>query len=215
MLEPPFDLAAPVYDKGRIGWYRGLLDLLGDRVSEPFLDAGCGTGYIACSLGRRGVSTIVCLDLSLSMLKLAWRRARKWRVDVALHLVAGSLAALPFRGGVFKSALAAAVIHHVYKRERRVEALRELRRVCTGFILITLWSALTPLNVLRVLAARSRDIFVKWGGEGVRYYHLYTPYELEEDMRAAGYERFKMYPWDYKRRVLKRNIVVEINAQQA
>lgn len=192
-----------------------MLGLLGDRVSEPFLDAGCGTGYMACSLGRRKVGTIVCLDLSLGMLKLAWRRARRWHVDAALHPVAGSLVSLPFRSGVFKSALAAAAVHHVYKRERRVEALRELRRVCTGFILVTLWNALTPLNVLRILAARSKDIFVKWGGESIRYYHLYTPHELERDLRAAGYERFKMYHWDHRHRVLKRNIVVEIDAQQA
>lgn len=204
-----------MYDRGRLGWYRGLLRLLGGRVSEPFLDAGCGTGYVACSLARGGASVVVCLDLSLGMLRLAWRRARRWRVDAAVHPVAGSLVALPFRGGVFGSALAAAALHHVYGRGRRVEALRELRRVCAGLILVTLWSALTPLNLLRVLAARSRDVFVGWGSRGARYYHLYTPRELEADVRAAGCERFKMYLWDHRRRVLKRNIVVEIDARQA
>lgn len=192
-----------------------MLGLLGNRVGEPFLDAGCGTGYVACSLARSGAGAVVCLDLSLGMLKLAWRRARRWRVDAAVHPVAGTLVALPFRGGAFRSALAAAALHHVYGRERRVEALRELRRVCAGLVLITLWSALTPLNLLRVLAARSRDVLVKWGGRGARYYHLYTPRELKADVRAAGCERFKMYFWDHRRQVLKRNIVVEIDARQA
>uniref|UniRef100_A0A7C3SKM5 Class I SAM-dependent methyltransferase n=1 Tax=Thermofilum pendens TaxID=2269 RepID=A0A7C3SKM5_THEPE len=211
----PFDRAAQTYDRGRLGWYKGVLSLLGGRVQEPLLDVGCGTGYIACRLAQQGLGSVVCLDLSEGMLRVAWRRARRWRVDAAVSFVQGSAAALPFRSHAFETVLAAAVVHHVYGRERRVAALSEIRRVCRGFALITVWSALHPSNLLRVLASRSRDVLVQWGGKGKRYYHLYTPGELAADLRAAGYEGFKAYLWDYKPSLLKRNIVVEYSACEA
>jgi len=211
----PFDRAAQTYDRGRLGWYRGVLGLLSGRAREPLLDVGCGTGYVACRLAQQGVGAVVCLDLSEGMLRVAWRRARRWRVDAAVSFVRGSAVALPFRSRSFETVLAAAVVHHVHGRERRVVALSEIRRVCRGFALITVWSALHPSNLLRVLSSRSRDVLVRWGGRGERYYHLYTLRELKEDLRAAGYEGFKAYLWDYKPSLLKRNIVVEYRAGEA
>ncbi|RLE97728.1 MAG: hypothetical protein DRJ96_03095 [Thermoprotei archaeon] len=211
----PFEEVANAYDRGRRGWYRGVLKLLRERVSAPLLDAGCGTGFIACKLALEGLDPVICLEISASMLKIAWRRALRWGVRTSIHPVRASILQLPFRQSSFKSVVAAAVLHHVYGRERRVRALRELLRVSKGHILLTVWSALTPLNIFRVLAARSRDLLVEWRREGRvlhRYYHLYTPCELKRDLREAGYENFKVFAWDYKRRLVKRNIVVEAYA---
>ncbi|MEM2298530.1 MAG: methyltransferase domain-containing protein [Thermofilaceae archaeon] len=205
----PFDRASETYDRGRMGWYRGILSLLGGRASPPLLDAGCGTGYVACRLAERGLDTLVCLDVSRGMLKVVQRRARKWRVDASIHPVRGTVTMLPFRSNAFSTVLAAAVVHHVYGRERRVEAIRELERVCRGFLLLTVWSALSPGNLLTVIAAGSRDVLLKRGGTA-RYYHLYTRWELARDLRAAGCEGFRLYAWDYKPVLLKRNLVVEL-----
>ena len=203
----PFDKVAGVYDRGRLAWYRGLLELLPGK-GEPLLDAGCGTGYVACSLARAGIGAVVCLDVSGRMLEQSRRRARRWRVDAYVHPVRGSVVALPFRSRAFSTVLAAAVIHHVYGRERRVAALAELKRVCRGKLIITVWNALSFGNLLRVIATGSRDVLVRWRGER-RYYHLYTPWELERDLRAAGYGSFALYSWDYKPKIVRRNLVVE------
>lgn len=207
-----FDRVAEAYDRGRLGWYRGLLALLSGRASEPLLDVGCGTGYVACRLAQLGLGSVVCLDVSRGMLRVAGRRARRWRVGGAIHCVRGSAVMLPFRDRAFATVLAAAVVHHVYGRERRVAALREIKRVCGSFALIAVWSALHPSNLLKVVATGSRDVFVGWGSKGERYYHLYTLRELREDLRAAGYENFKLYLWDWRATLLKRNIVVEHHA---
>lgn len=205
----PFDRVAHAYDRGRLGWYRGVLALLNGRVSAPLLDAGCGTGYVAGRLAGLGIDTVVCFDASEGMLKLVKRRARRWRVDAKVHPVRGSVTALPFRSGAFPTVLAAAVVHHVYGRERRVAAIRELKRVCGGLLLFTVWNAVSFGNLLRVVAYRSRDVLVGWGG-APRYYHLYTRWELARDVRAAGLAGYRLYAWDYKPVLMKRNLVVEL-----
>lgn len=189
-----------------------MLTLVDSRVEDPFLDAGCGTGFVACSLAREKLDTVVCLDISVGMIERAWIRSYKWRVDSKVHHVLGSVTALPFRDKCFSSTLSAAVIHHVHPRERRIEAFKELKRVCKGFILITLWSCSTPSNLAKVILARSRDVFVKWAGKGLRYYHLYSIGELREDLNAAGYRGFRITRWDYSKRLIKRNILVEVDA---
>lgn len=213
-----FDAAATTYDRGRGGWYRGVLKLLEERVAAPLLDAGCGTGFIACRLALDGLDTVVCLEISRHMLRITWRRAKRWGVEALIHPVRASIIQLPFRRSSFESVVAAAVLHHIYGRERRVRALRELLAVSRSRVLVTTWSALTPTNILRVILSGSRDLLVKWGRKGrvvYRYYHLYTPRELREDLRKAGCKTFKLLTWDYRRRLVKRNIVVEAYAGQA
>ncbi|RLF06396.1 MAG: hypothetical protein DRK00_01795, partial [Thermoprotei archaeon] len=207
----PFEEVASAHDRGRGGWYRGVLVLLRGKASAPLLDAGCGTGFIACKLALQGLGTVVCLEISRAMLKIAWRRALRWGVRASIHPVCASILRLPFRQSSFSSVVAAAVLHHVYGRMRRVEALRELLRVSRGYVLLIVWSALAFPNVFRILVTRSKDILVKWRRSRVlyRYYHLYTPCELREDLREAGYKNFKVFTWDYKRRLMRRNIVVE------
>ncbi|RLE69414.1 MAG: hypothetical protein DRJ43_04010 [Thermoprotei archaeon] len=209
-----FDEVAAVYDRGRSGWYRGILELLEGRVSPPLLDAGCGTGLIASRLALRGLDCVVCLEASRSMLRVAWRRALRWGVGGFIHPVRAMLPMLPLRSSSFRSAVALAVIHHVYGRSRRVRALRELLRVVKeGTIMVTVWSLLTPENLARYLGeGLSRDVIVPWrrGGRALmRYYHLYTPGELREDLEAAGFREYRVYAWDYRKRVFKRNLVAE------
>ncbi|MEZ0346345.1 MAG: class I SAM-dependent methyltransferase [Infirmifilum sp.] len=211
----PFDRLSKSYDKGRLGWYNGMLRLLGDRAQEPLLDAGCGTGYIACLLARKGLQRIVCLDVSWNMLVSARNRARKWELEGALDFIQGSIVFLPFRQKAFETVLAAAVVHHVHGRRWRIKALRELKEVCRGFALITVWCLFDPNNLLRAVSMLSRDVLVGKNGKNKRYYHLYTPLELRRDLRSSGYESFKLYLWDYKRVLLKRNIVVEYYAREA
>lgn len=209
VLAETFDRIAAVYDRGRQGWYKGVLKLLQGKVLDPLLDAGCGTGYIACRLAGLGLSYVVCLDLSNGMLRTGRRRAYRWHVDSRVDFVQASVTMLPFRERAFRSVLALAVLHHVPTREGRLEALRESKRVCKGFILVAVWSALHPSNILRVISSLSRDVYVQWRRGNYRYYHLYLPFELAGDLTRAGYKGFKLYLWDYKPVIFKRNIVVE------
>jgi len=200
--------AAATYDRGRLGWYRGVLSLVKGKVGEPMLDAGCGTGYVACCLARAGLTDIACLDLSPGMVRATWRRARRWGVDAQLHPIRAALPLLPFRPSAFRTAIALAVVHHLLERELRVAALRELRTVAEA-VIVTVWRLSTPGNLLRGLLRLSSDVNMRWGGRRPRYYHLYTSRELRGELGEAGYTRYTIYTWDYARRLFKRNIVVE------
>ncbi len=62
---------------GREAMQRTLLDWLpADLRGARVLDAGCGTGVLACELARRGAS-VVAVDLSPTLLALAEERGRE------------------------------------------------------------------------------------------------------------------------------------------
>jgi len=208
IIAEAYDEIAATYDRSRLGWYRSIIRLIASKVESPLLDIGCGTGYIACKLAIENRSDIACIDASRRMVRITWRRAKRWRVDAYIHPVQAALPLLPLRDKTFRSALALAVIHHLHGKTTRIAALREIRRVSRTLVL-TVWRLATPENLVKALRVFSRDVTIQWGGRVARYYHLYTRRGLEEELRRAGYSEYKIYSWDYKRRIFKRNLVVE------
>ncbi len=73
-----------------------VLELLAPRPGERILDVGCGTGIFTAGFLAKGAS-VVGLDISLSMLRRAQRRAGK----APFVAVAGDMARLPFAGDSF------------------------------------------------------------------------------------------------------------------
>ncbi len=106
-------------------WYRGMRavaralapDLFARAARARVLDAGCGTGRNLVDLAAAGPA--VGVDVSLRALAFARRRR-------AAPLVCGSVAALPFRPGVFDGALSRDVLYMVPDDAR---AAGELARV--------------------------------------------------------------------------------------
>lgn len=72
-----FDLLAPIYDNMDILPFRkeieipSVLKMLGDISGMSVLDFGCGSGYYACLLKKRGAKRVVGYDIANGMLEYA------------------------------------------------------------------------------------------------------------------------------------------------
>jgi len=209
-----FDEIAPSYDRGRGAWYSAIARVV-HGLKGLVLDVGAGTGEIACRLASQGVEA-VAVDSSLSMLKILRRKAARRGLSHLVHPVAAHLPLLPVRRGSFDAVLALAVLHHVYGRERRVHALREMARALKpkGLCVVTAWYRYHPRNFLRSLAsflhgASWGDVLVPWRRRGLtlyRYYHMYSRRELSEDLRRAGLAGTVLL-WDPRPCFFKRNVL--------
>jgi tRNA (uracil-5-)-methyltransferase TRM9 len=154
---------------------------------ERSLDVGCGNGRHAALLGRRS-TTVVGLDASRALLRIARERARDRGYAGAFAAVAGDTGALPLRDGSVDAAVHVATLHHLRSRERRVRALTDLGRVLApgAPALVSVWSVTHD----RFDADRGHDTTVDWtlpDGERVpRFYHVYDPDEFAADLAASG-----------------------------
>jgi SAM-dependent methyltransferase len=116
-------------------WQRPRLDLPGTVLGlaglhgeEAVIDVGCGNGAYLAELARREhAGRVLGVDLSVGML----RAAR----DHTVRLVAGDAAALPLRAAVSDVTLAVHMLYHV---PEPAVAVRELRRITRGRVLVVL-----------------------------------------------------------------------------
>ena len=87
---------------------------------------------------------------------------------------------LPFRSGVFDSAISIAVVHHFSNAELRIKAIRELIRILSvnGTLLIYVWAL---ENEGRTFT--EQENFVPW--------HLQNTYEDDTKLETLGPEIYK------------------------
>lgn len=94
------------------------------------LDAGCGAGYFTRLWQEHSrIPVAVGLDSSLGAVLLSRRRRLS-------HLTAGSVAALPFRSGVFDAVYCADVLQHLDRRAAAETAAELARALCPGGLLL-------------------------------------------------------------------------------
>lgn len=141
----PFDYAriASTYDRFRgsesetVTLWVPMLRKFGEiEKGSRVLDLGCGTGRFARRLARIG--TVTGLDRSAEMLREA-------RSKPGPRWVMGDAASLPFRDGSFDCALAVMVFHQF---DRKVPVVREIRRVASRVVVVTVDMQRREANVL-------------------------------------------------------------------
>ncbi len=117
------------------------------------LDVGCGEGWVAEELVRRGIGDVAVVDV------VDVRRARTlpfWRYD-GVHL--------PFDDARFDVAMLNFVLHHV-PDERKVALLREALRVARRTVFILEDTPVTPLD--RFVSRRHGEAYRRKIAGGVR-----------------------------------------------
>jgi ubiquinone/menaquinone biosynthesis methyltransferase len=133
-IAPRYDLITVLLSFGRDRAWKRRLAALDDPRGKSVLDLACGTGDIAFELAQRGARTVVGLDITHLMLRLA---ARKPSLQARrVMFVTADMMALPFRDGAFDLVTTGYGLRNVPVLERALsEAARVLR---PGGVLLSL-----------------------------------------------------------------------------
>ncbi|MCH7599944.1 MAG: methyltransferase domain-containing protein [Myxococcales bacterium] len=107
--------------------------VMGERLAREGddlhgLDIGCGQGWYACEMARKGY-TITAVDQSEGQLARAREYASDQGEGLALNFEWANAAELPFPDASFDFAYAVNMIHHVTDLDVRAHVFREIARV--------------------------------------------------------------------------------------
>jgi SAM-dependent methyltransferase len=182
---------------------RRVLDAL--KGDENILDLGCGNGWFARELIRRGHrGSYLGLDFSLPLLREAELQAK----GASVRFMEADLTRLPvlkdqLPAGEWSLVTAFAVLHHIPSQALRLEVLQAIRSLLQagGRFIHSNWQFLnSPRLRARIqpweAAAVSRsqveagDYLLDWrsGGHGLRYVHHFSEEELQALAEASGFE---------------------------
>ena len=102
------------------------LNRVGAKEGLIGLDIGCGHGWYASAMTRRGYRIHAC-DLSYQQIKQAENFIQKQGVELDLSVANGS--SLPYPDGTFDFAYGVNVLHHITRYRERVDTFQEIVRV--------------------------------------------------------------------------------------
>jgi tRNA (uracil-5-)-methyltransferase TRM9 len=159
------------------------------------LDVGCGNGKNFPSLSSScSGPLIVGLDISEELCRIARHKSDPLLAVFHPQVLVGDARQLPLRTGLFDFALSIAVIHHLPRREERIQALQQIydALVPGGRLLVFVW-AMEQTRVHQLAGLRhlqDTDYLVPWrdasGQVFPRFYHLYGRGEVERELLGTG-----------------------------
>jgi SAM-dependent methyltransferase len=181
---------------------------MGSLQGKRVLDLGSGTGRNSRHFLEGGAASVVAADVSVGMLRALYQRSGR---EAGLHAVRCDAMSLPFKDSAFDAVAFIATLHHVPEEEGRERALREVRRVTSAgsVVLITVWAPSGLPKGARPASGGGgeKDIYVPWGKEGDRFYHLFSPDELRSLVEGAGLSVVSLHHERISRRDLGVNLV--------
>lgn len=140
--------------------------LPGDLHGRRILDAGCGTGALACELARRGAH-VVAIDLSSTLVQLARERVPADLDGGSLEFVSGDMLSTAY--GRFDHVVAMDSMIH-YEKHDMVAGLAGLAQRTGGSLLFTFAPSnpilATMIRVGRIFPRADRAPFIEPVSEG-------------------------------------------------
>jgi SAM-dependent methyltransferase len=163
-----------------------MMELLPDVGGASVVDAGCGPGWYAEQLARRGAQ-VTAFDASSAMVELARARLSSLGPDRATVLTADLTRPLPLPSGSYDGIVSSLVLHYLRDWDG---ALRELRRILRldGWLLFSVGHPADDavrLETKRYMATEWVEDYWKWAGR-VCFYRRPLSAILNPVM-AAGY----------------------------
>lgn len=195
-----FDAFAEEFSASRtIVWPEMKLFAADLKPADQVLEIGCGNGknmsfFLECQAEATG------LDISSKLIGIA---RQQFPNNI---FVQADMRRLPFATGQFDAVFAIASLHHLRTVSARRQAVSEALRVTKagGLFCGTVWNLHQDrFAELRDQAARRtvyrpwrsmHDLWVPWGsGQIPRFYHAFTPEELEALLSAAGFTEIELF----------------------
>jgi len=176
-----FDKIAHRYDE----WYKTKVGAYVDRTEKKLvfsmiktkhgdaLDLGCGTGNYTLELYKRGFQ-VVGVDISRRMLKIAQKKLPN------VKFIKANAYSLPFEDNTFDLVLSVTMLEFIHEPEK---VLSEVYRVLKpgGEAVMGTMNGKSMWFIFK----RMKSLFVE---TAYRYARFYTPKELENLMKNAGFK---------------------------
>jgi SAM-dependent methyltransferase len=208
-MERTYDSIAPYFVKHRNRVWPPTSSLLEDISPCRIADIGCGTGRLIAEAVKKGCQA-TGVDISSGQLKTAGIYLKDMGLRSGYDLIKGDMENLPIEDLTFDAVFLIASLHHLAGKDSRKKALREACRILKneGIVQISVWSwdqdRFRDRHLERIEKQRDPDEFdgplpgdfmVPWkdGAHEMRFYHLYGPGELEDDLKNTGLHTIRSF----------------------
>jgi len=166
------------FDKTRAYTWSWIVDFLeSTELKSNVLDIGCGSGRNMKFENRQFTG----IDVSSSFVDICRKKE--------LEAYEMDMCELDFPDKSFDNIICVASFHHLATDERRLQALKEMKRVCRGKILLSVWSIKQPKKT-RVTFDSYGDTMVPWVNQKLkynRYYYIFETQELTDIFEEVGF----------------------------
>ncbi len=195
-----WDAIAKSFDITRRKPWKQVIDFV-EKLPEPSVvaDVGCGNGrhFIPCA---QHCKKVIGLDISQELLNIVQKKLDENNLR-NVNLVHSDIVNMPLENYSVDYVLFIASLHNIKGRDRRIQALREVKRILKkdGEALISVWSRWQDKyrkQFLRKWFTQTGeeefgDIDIYWKQHGLnipRFYHLYSKREFTSDLQNAGFK---------------------------
>ncbi len=208
-IERTYDSIAPFFVKHREEVWPPSRSLLDDIAPCIIADIGCGTGRLIALAVSKGCH-VIGMDLSSGQLDTARKFLSDMGIGSSFDLIKCDMEMIPLPDSSVNAVFMIASLHHLEDRSSRRKALMEACRILEpgGVIQISVWSwdqeRFRERHLNRIFGKReldemdgeySGDLLVPWndGRKELRFYHLYGPGEIEEEMSGTGFSLIRSF----------------------
>lgn len=198
--EETWDSIAKSFDATRRKPWKQCIDFINTLPKTNIVvDIGCGNGrhLIPCA---KHCKKVIGIDISRELLAIIQKKINKEKLENTF-LLHSDVLNIPLKDDTIDSVLLVAALHNIKGKDRRIQSLKEIKRVLkkNGKALVSVWSRWQDKYRKQFFKKwftqmgqnEFGDINIYWGQHGLnipRFYHLYSKRELLSDLRQAGLE---------------------------
>lgn len=165
-------------------WITNFIEI---NEGKTILDVGCGNGRNM----EYNNTNFIGIDTSQEFVDICLKKN--------LNCIKSDMCSLSFKDNNFDAIICIASFHHLSTEERRLTALKEMKRVLCrgGKILLSVWSKKQPKKTRRIFDTYGDNI-VKWNKNGEiydRYYYIFNIDEIKNLFKISGLN-IESHKWD-------------------
>jgi len=196
--EETWDSIAKSFDSTRDKPWTQCIDFINKLPkSNVIADIGCGNGRHLIPAAKH-CKMAIGLDISRELLNIVKSKINNQKLE-NVCLLHSDVTNIPLKDECVDSILFIAALHNISKRERRIQSLKEIKRILKqdGTALISVWSRWQDKYRKQFFKkwftqtgkTEFGDIDIYWRQHGLdipRFYHLYSKREFLKDIRDSG-----------------------------